>query len=253
MKFRNGSPISARQPFRRLFPACALAFVFLNSHAQDPLKRYPQNYQLIFENAQVSVIHVHYGPHENLAVHDHSDNPTLFVYLSDSGPVRYHIQGVPPATINRPAVSLGSFRYSPGGIERHSVQSLSDRSSDFLRIELKQFPLQGGEAFRHGAPVSLNAAMNEKEFGNDQVEVDRLVCLPGRECTSAATSESSLIVAFDDLRLKESTEAKDETLNSGAIRWIKPNAPIIVSASTSAPAHLLRILIKSPRKHAPVS
>ena len=35
----------------------------------------PPNYNVIFENGAVEVIHVHYGPHEKVPMHDHSANP----------------------------------------------------------------------------------------------------------------------------------------------------------------------------------
>jgi hypothetical protein len=60
-------------------------------------------------------------------------------------------------------------------------------------------------------------------------------------------------VAFDDVRLGDTSETKGETLNSGDVRWIEPNNSLNVSASTSAPAHLVRVLIKSPKSHTPIS
>jgi hypothetical protein len=247
------APIFARRFLRKLSSACVVALLLLTCRAQDPLRRYPQNYQLVFENEKISVIHVHYGPYEHVPVHDHSDYATLFIYLNDCGPVRFRMEGVPPTTMVRPAVSLGAFRYSPGRVERHSVQSLSEQSSDFLRIELKQFPLQGGEAFRHGAPASLNDNRDEKEFSNDLIDVERVVCMPGSHCRIAAVSEPSLIVALSDVRLERPSEGKEETLSAGRQLWANAHEAVSISAKSSAPAHLLRVVIKSPRTFAPVS
>jgi hypothetical protein len=44
--------------------------------AQDPIVAFPKNYSLILDNDVVSVIHVHYGPHEHIEVHDHSKSGT---------------------------------------------------------------------------------------------------------------------------------------------------------------------------------
>jgi hypothetical protein len=56
---------------------------------QDPVTTFPQNYAIALYNGDVTVVRVHYGPHEHIAVHDHSKFPTIYVYLNDSGPVRF--------------------------------------------------------------------------------------------------------------------------------------------------------------------
>ena len=57
--------------------------------AQDPLSHLPGNYSLVFENQAVRVIRVVYQPHEKLEIHDHPSTPTVYVYLTDSGPVKF--------------------------------------------------------------------------------------------------------------------------------------------------------------------
>jgi hypothetical protein len=60
--------------------------------SQDPLRTLPKNYQLTFENEFVRVIRVHYGRHEKLS-HDHPKTPTVYVYLSDAGRVKFKHTG----------------------------------------------------------------------------------------------------------------------------------------------------------------
>jgi hypothetical protein len=252
MRSLNGAPHSARFCASIFQLAC---FAALATHAlsQDPLQRYPQNYKQVLDNAQVTVLRVHYGPHETVGVHDHSDVPTLFIYLNDSGPVRFNMNGVPPSTVVRPPGHLGAFRYSPGGVERHSVQNLGDKNSEFLRVELKQFPLKGGEDFRRDAPLSLAANSMAREFSNDQIEVERVVCMPGKPCLVPAGPLPSLVVALSGLGVSIGNDAGAHTLDLGEMQWIDANNAIRVSAAGSAPAHLLRILVKPPRQGAPVS
>ena len=52
----------------------------------------------MLDNEQVQVMRVHYDPHEELAEHDHSHYPTVYVYLSNSGPVRFMQRLVVPST-----------------------------------------------------------------------------------------------------------------------------------------------------------
>ena len=39
----------------------------------------PPNYQTTFENSDIIVMHVHYGAHEFVPMHDHSAYPTVYV------------------------------------------------------------------------------------------------------------------------------------------------------------------------------
>src|SRR5437879_1067353 len=88
--------------------------------AQDPLTAFPNNYKLVLDNAQVRVLHCHYGPQEKVGVHNHSDFPTVYVYLSDSGEVRFTHVEEHAFVMTRPPVKAGAFRVSPGRPERHT-------------------------------------------------------------------------------------------------------------------------------------
>jgi hypothetical protein len=231
---------------------CGAALLSFPASAQNPLQRYPQNYKLIFDNPQISVIRVHYGPHETVGVHDHSDLPTLFVYLNDSGRVQFRMEGIPPSVLVRQPAKLGSFRYSPGQLERHSVKNLSDTSSDFLRIELKQFPLQGGEAFRKDPPTSFAASRTEKEFANNQVEVERVICLGGATCPLDAASEPSVLIALSQASVSGFPE-HNAAMNTGDIRWMEANQQAIASAPASEPAQFLRVFVEPAKRTTPIS
>lgn len=245
MKLSTGARCLFESPVLTLFIAI-LPSAFTAS-AQNPLERYPQNYTSVFDNALVTVLRVHYGPHELVGVHDHSDLPTLFVYLNNSGPVQFNMYGVPPSTMVRPAAQIGSFRYSPGRVERHSVRNLSDTPSEFLRIELKQFPLEGGESFRGEPPAKLAVNSTAREFSNDQIEVDRVLCKGGSECSVPADPLPALLVALSPARLSLSSDSKAQTIGLGEVRWIDSQRAIRISSPGNDPAHLLRILIKSPQ------
>ena len=66
-------------------PAVALlVFTISSAHAQDPVITFPKNYSVLLDNSATEVIRVHYEPHEKLGVHDHSINPTVYVYLNNT-------------------------------------------------------------------------------------------------------------------------------------------------------------------------
>ncbi len=230
-----------------LFPLTVAVGAF-TAIAQDPIATFPKNYSLALDNDVVSVIHVHYGPRERLGVHDHSKFPTIYVYLSDSGPVRFEHDEKPPFALNRPPTVKGAFRVSPGRIERHSVENLGDISSDFLRVELKQMPLGGSvQPFRGKAPRGMLQSSRTVEFRSPELDIERVICERGAPCKIEASVGPSLLIAFSPVNLTESERApRDQSMRDGDIKWLQGSQPISVAASSSVPAHLLRITFKAP-------
>jgi hypothetical protein len=56
---------------------------------QDPTKAAPDSYKLQLENDHVKVLRVRYAANAKVPVHDHSRGPAAYVYLTDSGPIRF--------------------------------------------------------------------------------------------------------------------------------------------------------------------
>ena len=112
----------------RLLPFLLLLAPAFTS-AQEATRAFPKNYTVAFENDDVEVVRVHYGPHERVGVHDHSHHPTVYVYLKDAGPVRFTHFEEKPCSITRPPTGKGAFRVSPGRIERHTIENLGDTPS----------------------------------------------------------------------------------------------------------------------------
>ncbi len=47
--------------------------------AQDPVKVDPTHYKVQFENDQVRVLRIHYGPHEKSVMHEHPASVVVFL------------------------------------------------------------------------------------------------------------------------------------------------------------------------------
>ena len=110
------------------------------AHGQDPYATLPRNYKVEFENESVRISRVTYFPGDRLAVHSHPSNPTVYVYLTDGGPIRF-IHTTPRFTIERPAVKAGGIRFNRNArVETHRVEYLGDAPAESLRIELKTTP-----------------------------------------------------------------------------------------------------------------
>jgi hypothetical protein len=215
--------------------------------AQDPIAAYPKNYSLALDNDVVSVIRVHYGPHERIGVHDHSRFPTVYVYLSPSGPVRFEHDEKPPFRLTRAPTTTGAFRVSPGRMERHAVENLGEVSSDFLRVELKQIPLGGSlQPYRGKAPSGPSQSSQAIEYRSSEFDVQRVPCQPDTRCKLDSSASPSLLIAFSSLQINENDNV--ESLKNGDIQWVQGSTPASLSATTNAPAHLLRIIFQLPPK-----
>ena len=215
--------------------------------AQDALKLPGKNYTIAFENSEVAVVRAHYGPHEKIPVHDHASFSTVFVYLSDSGAVKinHEEEGTTEAPVIRPPTVKGAYRVAPGLTERHSVENLSDLSSDFLRVELKQVSLKMKEPFRGKAPVSLSASSDAVEFSDLQVQIERIVCVGVDACAVKASDAPSVVVAFTPFAMISEKAPKKEMVEAGAVRWVPRGDGMSVMAGAT-PAHLLRISLRQP-------
>jgi hypothetical protein len=208
----------------------------------DPLHILPNNYRLVFENEWVRVVRIHYGPHEKLPVHSHSQWATVYVYLSDSPAVQFRHIEKPAFTLTRPRQKAGAFRVSPGRIEVHEVENMGDRASDFLRIELKQIPLGVKNLFQRGAaPADLSVTRVAEEYVRPQLVIERAIVANHHAVNLDDAAIPSLVIAFSEVRLPT------ETIPAGGVHWLKPGVPIRVDNVDSSSAHLLRIKFPQAR------
>jgi predicted metal-dependent enzyme (double-stranded beta helix superfamily) len=194
----------------------ALALMFARAAQQQ--ESLPLNYQTIYENDDLLVMHVHYGPREFIPMHDHTAFPTLFVYLNDSGPVKItHDTGDDPSVI-RPPTHAGAFRLAPGMSERHSVTSQSNTASDFLRVELKKIPADDiKDVFRGEVPATVTPGTHA-EFSDKALRIERIFCSEGPPCPLDRIADRSLLIALKAESLQ--TPNGPVLLNPGNLRWI---------------------------------
>jgi len=179
----------------------------------------PPNYKTTFENPDVIVMHVHYGAHEFVPMHDHSAYPTVYVYLNDAGEVDIKHEGPNGFIAHRPPTHTGAFRISPGMTERHSVQSNSDTDSDFLRIELKRIPPTDlKQVFRGEVPTPLPPGLHT-EFEDAALRIERIVCPSDKPYSAPPPAATrSLLVAITPAQIK--TPDGSRAIKAGDVIWL---------------------------------
>ena len=218
-----------------LTPSC------MDAQSASPL---PPNYKTILETPSFRVIRVHYGPHENVPVHDHPNTPTVYVYLNDSGPIHiiHEEKDGTHSTVVRPPTHTAAFRFSSGMLERHSIENPSDLPSEFLRVELLNLSLDDKTVeFRGPAPSDLTHNLSTTEFTSPRLSILRVICVDKTPCAVPASAGPSVIVAFSNSTI--AATGKLTKLELGSVTPIAPQQPLLLSPTGNEPAHILQIVI----------
>jgi hypothetical protein len=247
------------------FSLSVIFFLFtITALAQDPLKVAPQAYKLEFENEWVKVIRVHYGPHEKIPAHDHTERAAAYVYLNDGGPVIFKHIGLAYGAVTRPATKARSFRLYKAIKEVHEVENTSDLPSDFLRVEFKTRMVDEktlrGRFYSEPWPEGEN--YQKAQFEDEQIRVTRLVCAPGKRLdVPVGASGPTLLIALSSARfgvVGPNGKASKRNLSLGQTGWQPAGKHARLESSGGVPAELLRFEFKTgpagalggnPREH----
>ena len=100
--------------------------------AQDAVKVDSRHYQVEFENDQVRVLRITYGPHEKSVMHDHPAN--VAVFLTDAQ-ARFTL---PDGKIQDVPVKAGTSQWEGGG--KHLPENTGDKPFELVLVELKSKP-----------------------------------------------------------------------------------------------------------------
>lgn len=109
--------------------AALTATVAAAAFAPDPVKVDPRHYKVVFENAQVRVLHIHYGPHETSVMHWHPNG--VLTYLSD-GHTKFLL---PNGKTVEGSGKAGNTIWAPAGA--HKPTNASNKPLDAVLVELK--------------------------------------------------------------------------------------------------------------------
>ena len=106
-----------------------LAVTALPAMAQDAVKVDPKHYKVEFENAEVRVLRITYGPHEKSVMHSHPAN--VAVFLTD-GQARFTL---PDGKTEDAPVKAGTTQWDGGG--KHLPENVGDKPFELIVVELK--------------------------------------------------------------------------------------------------------------------
>jgi quercetin dioxygenase-like cupin family protein len=116
--------------FKLLWAGALVCLATAFAMGQDPTKVEPKHYKVDFENEQVRVVSVTYGPHEKSALHDHPGGVSVSIteahlrFTDENGRVREVFS------------KAGEARWYPPF--KHRVENLGDTTYHGVYIELKK-------------------------------------------------------------------------------------------------------------------
>ncbi|MBZ5623901.1 MAG: hypothetical protein LAQ69_35135 [Acidobacteriia bacterium] len=96
----------------------------------DPLKVDPADYKLEFENSQVRVVRVKFGPHHAVPLHEHLLNRVVVYLTGQNGRMT-----TPDGKIDTAQHKAGEASW--GAPTRHKEENLSDKAFEAVVVELK--------------------------------------------------------------------------------------------------------------------
>jgi quercetin dioxygenase-like cupin family protein len=108
---------------------CLLAGGVRPAAAQDPVKVDAKHYKVEFENDQVRVLRITYGPHEKSVMHEHPG--TVAVFLTD-GHARFVLAG---GKSQDAPMKAGTTVW--GAAEQHLPENVGDQPFELVMVELK--------------------------------------------------------------------------------------------------------------------
>jgi quercetin dioxygenase-like cupin family protein len=98
-------------------------------YAQDAVQVDPKHYKVEFENAQVRVLRITYGPHEKSIMHEHPN--AVAVFLTDQN-VKFTF---PDGKTKTEPAKAGQTIFTPAG--KHLPENLGDKPLELILVELK--------------------------------------------------------------------------------------------------------------------
>ncbi len=112
-----------------LIASSVFAFATGAAVAQDPTQVDAKHYKVTFENDQVRILRITYGPHEKSVMHEHPIS--IAVFLAD-GRIKFTL---PDGKSEERDVKAGQSVWNLAG--KHLPENLGDRPFEVVLIEMK--------------------------------------------------------------------------------------------------------------------
>ena len=111
------------------FVVVSVLLLALPAMAQDPTEVDSKHYKVVFENDQVRVLRITYGPHEKSVMHEHPAG--VWVLLTDER-MKFTL---PDGETKEEHGKVGDTGWADAG--KHLPENLSDQAFETILVEMK--------------------------------------------------------------------------------------------------------------------
>lgn len=196
-----------------LLASASLIVAVKTTMAQDATKVDANHYKVEFENDQLRVLRVKYGPREKSVMHQHPAG--VAISLTET----YGKFTLANGKVEERRFKPGEVRWTAA--EKHLPESLNDKPFEVILIELK-----GGKAAAKTTPVTedpakIDAKHYKVEFENAQVRVLRVKLGP-QEKTPMHQHPANIAIFLTDGHAKFTLpdgNVQEATLKAGQFLW----------------------------------
>jgi quercetin dioxygenase-like cupin family protein len=195
----------------RTFPLLSLALSLVPAAAQDPVVVNPKLVKVEFENDQVRILRMRYGPHERLEMHSHPAKAEVQV---TDGVVRIF---TPDGKSRDDPGSAGQFFWLEP--TTHAVENLGNTPLEIIEIEMKKAvaPSVPIAAPQHAARSALEKESipvqdephHHWKFENQYVRVLDVVLVSGESTLFHTHSHDSIAVRLNEAMVQRQNLGKD--------------------------------------------
>ena len=112
-----------------LFACSVFALATSAAMGQDATKADPAHYKVTFENDQVRILKLNYGPKEKSVMHEHPNS--IAVFLTD-GQIKFTLEDGKSQEVT---VKAGQSQWTPAG--KHLPENMGDKPFEVVLIEMK--------------------------------------------------------------------------------------------------------------------
>jgi quercetin dioxygenase-like cupin family protein len=119
---------------KQLFVALFLLGICSAAQAQDPVKVDSKHYKVEFENSQVRVLRITYGPHEKSVMHKHPNSVAIF--MTDANGT-FHFPKKPDQPFTSKA---GTTMWNAA--TTHLPENTGDQPFEVILVEMKSKPVK---------------------------------------------------------------------------------------------------------------
>ena len=129
-----------------------LALAVPSALAQDPVKVDSKHYSVEFENAQVRVLRVKYGPHEKSVMHRH---PNLVAIFQTDAQIKFTF---PNGKTQDASGKAGQVTWNPAST--HLPENTGEQTFEAILVELKSKPVRRSAKKPTNANTTTNSNKN---------------------------------------------------------------------------------------------